>query len=119
MSSNGNGQHGPITIEVESRPGEVILHFSQPTKDLVVQAENAFPIAEGIARAAHHAKFGDTPANDHSYIAEQVRSRITEQKRDQCVARVRLMLRSMIEDNKPLDYMAAKCVDSTLSEVKA
>lgn len=118
--SAGNGQvKDAITVAVEDRPGEVILHFSQPTKDLVMRPENAFPIAEGIARAAHRAKFGETPANDHSYIAEQVRARITEQRRDQCVARVRLMLRSMIENNKSLDYMAAHTVDATLSEVKA
>lgn len=108
---------GAVTVGVEDRPGEVILHFSRQTKDLVMKPENAFPIAEGIARAAHRAKFGDTPNNDHSYLAQQVRARVTEQLRDRMVVRAGVMLTSMIEKQKDVSYMAQQITDSILAEV--
>jgi hypothetical protein len=107
----------PTKISIDDRDGKVIWQFSQPTSSLALDPQNAFEIAEATAKAAHRAKFGESPQSDRSYIAEQVRARITEDLRDRMVTRAVLMMRSMVRQERDPDYIARQLVDTIFSEV--
>ena len=73
--------------------------------------------AEALARVAHKVRFGEEAPTDASYLAQQIKSRLTEQMRDKMVTRVALMLTGMIRQDKTHGYMALQIVDSIFSEV--
>lgn len=97
--------------------GNVFVRFPQPMQVVVMEPQNAFEIAEALARAAHAARFGENVPNDQSYLAEQVRLRVTEEMRDRKVARVAILLQNMRENPKTPGYWAMTIVDTLLSDI--
>lgn len=105
----------PTKIAVSDRDGKVILQFSKPITNLVMDPANVMPIAEAIARAAYICTHGKPPASNASIIAQEIRSRVTEQMRDQMVSRVALMLVSLRDQTKSDGYTAMQIVDTVLA----
>ena len=103
-------------VEISDQDGKVVLRFSKPTQNLVLEPQNAFPIAEAVARAAHTAKFGQTPP-DGSYLAQQVRARLTEGLHARMVIRATRLISNLIERKHAPDYVARQVVDAILAEV--
>lgn len=102
-------------VVVEERDGKVILQFSKPTQNLVMEPGNAFPIAEAMARAAHQAKFPGEPLTDGSYIAHQIRARVTTQMRDAMVARAAIVMNNLYQKKWTPGKAALELVDVVLS----
>ena len=102
-------------IVVESRDGKVILQFSKPTQNLAMEPGDAFPIAEGIARAAHDAKFPGEKLGDGSYIAQQARARVTEQIRDAMVQRAAIVMGNLYQKKWTPAKAALEIVDIVLA----
>jgi hypothetical protein len=84
---------------------------------VVLDPQNAFQIAEGLARAAHKARFGEDPPSDVSYLGQQVKQRVTDELRDAKIARVTVMLNNMQTNPKTPGYWAMQIVDSLLSGI--
>lgn len=102
-------------IAIEARSGKVILQFSKPTQNLAMEPADAFPIAEAMARAAHSAKFPGEKLEDGSYIADQVRARVTEQLRDRMVVRASLVLNNLYQKKWTPGKAALEIVDIVLA----
>ena len=119
MSINGHDKSGDgkTSIAIKDHGGKVILEFPNPVTWIALDPQNAFEIAEATARAAHTAKFGKAPPDDRSYLAQQVRARLTDELRDRMVVRVRVMLPSLLDNSRSLDYVARQVVDQIFSEV--
>lgn len=105
----------PTRIAVDDRDGKVVLQFSKPTQNLVMDPANVFPIAEAMARAAHRAKFPDAPMGDGSYIANQVRARVTEELRDRMVTRAAIVMGNLYQKKWTPGKAALELVDIVLS----
>lgn len=111
--------HGNVDIAIGiGEGGKVVARWNKPCNRIDFDPQNAFDIAEALARTAHKARFGEDPPDDKSYLAQQIKSRLTEQMRDKMVARVALMLTSMIRKDKTHGYMALQIVDSIFAEVE-
>lgn len=109
--------HGNVDVALAVESGKVVMTFHQPTNLIVFDPQNAFNLGEALARTAHRAKFGKEAPSDNSYIAQQVKARITEQMRDKMVTRVAQMLRSMMQEGKLPAVMAVHVVDTIFAEV--
>lgn len=110
--------HGNVEIAVGiGEGGDVVLHWHGRRERIDFNPQSAFDLAEAMARTAHKARFGEYPPNDEGYLAQQIKARLTEQMRDKMVARVALMLTSMIRQDKTHGYMALQIVDSIFAEV--
>lgn len=109
--------HGPgaTSLAVKAEGGNVLIVFPKPIIWCQLDPQTAFEAGEQIARAAHEARFGTPPQSDGSYIAQQVKARITEDLRDRMVARVALMLNSI--GRKSHGEQAMMIVDTILAEV--
>lgn len=110
-------QRGKTHIMVGDEKGQVFMRYPQPMQVVVLDPQNAFQIAEGLARAAHKAKFGTEPPSDMHYLAEQVRSRVTDDMRDRKIARCTVLLNNMQTNPKTPGYWAMQIVDSLLADV--
>lgn len=118
MNHNGADPLGEqIHVAVGDQKGQVVLSFDRPVQNWVLDPQNAFQIGEAIARAAHTARFGSTPPPDGSYIAQQVKARVTDEVRTRMVLQAGFALRSMLEQGRAADYMAREIVERILSEV--
>lgn len=102
-------------IVIEARDGQVILQFSKPTQNLVMEPGEAFPVAEGMARAAHSARYPNEKLPDGSYLAQQVRARVTEQLRDAMVARAAIVMGNLYQKKWTPAKAALEVVDVVLS----
>lgn len=110
--------HGNVDIAIGiSEGGKVVVRWHQTCNRIDFDPQNAFEIAEALARTAHKARFGEDAPDDVSYLAQQIKSRLTEQLRDKMVTRVALMLTSMRRQDKTDGYMALQVVDTIFSEV--
>lgn len=110
--------HGNVDIAIGiGEGGKVVLQWHHICNRIDLDPQNAFDIAEALARTAHKARFGEDAPSDTNYLAQQIKSRLTEQMRDKMVARVALMLSSMIRQEKTHGYMAMQIVDSIFAEV--
>lgn len=95
--------------------GKVAMQWGTPRSHIVFEPQNAFEFAEHLARAAHRARFpGDRMPDDFSYLAQQVRERLTQELRDRLAVRVRTMLPSLLE-RKDMNYASIKIVDVIFS----
>lgn len=106
-------------IAVSVAENNVILtfrHAADRVEKYTLDAQNAFVVGEALARAAHEARFGDKPPSDQSYIAQQVRARVTEDLRDRLVTRLALMIHSMRTENKSDGEIAMQVVDRVLAD---
>lgn len=106
-----------VEIALNDVQGKVVMLWHQPRQHIVFDPQDAFNFAEQVARAAHRARFpGERLPDDFSYLAQQVRERLTDEMRDRLVLRVRTMLPSLMQKNDP-NYMAAQIVDTIFSSV--
>lgn len=110
-------KRGKTHMMVGDDKGQVFIRFPQPMQAVVLDPQNAFQIAEGLARAAHKARFGEDPPSDASYLGQQVKTRITDELRDAKIARVTVMLNNMQTNPKTPGYWAMQIVDSMLSGI--
>lgn len=118
MNHNGtDALNESIHVAVGDQNGKVVLSFDRPIQNWVLDPQNAFQIGEAIAKAAHTAKFGKVPQADGSYIAQQVKARVTDEIRARMVLQAGFALRSMLEQNRKPEYIAAEIVNRILSEV--
>jgi hypothetical protein len=99
------------------RDGKVVMTWREPATQLTFEPQNAYEFGERIARAAHEARYGKAPPDDRSYLAAQVKSRITEDLRTKMISRVAIMLPSMAAQNWSPGRMAMHVVDAVLKEV--
>jgi hypothetical protein len=82
-----------IDVAVGVVDGKVVAQWHRPTARIVFDPQNAFQIGEALARAAHEARFpGEKLPQDGSYIARQVRAKLTEDLRVRMINRVSLMM---------------------------
>lgn len=108
-----------VQIALNDVQGKVVMHWHRPRDTIVFDPQSAFTFAEQLARAAHRAQFpGDRMPEDFSYLAQQIKQRLTEEMRDRLVFRVRSMLPSLLE-RKDLNYTALQLVDTIFAAVDA
>ena len=105
-----------VDVALGVEDGKVVMKWQQPTACIIFDPQNAFQIGEAMARAAHEARFGVAPT-DESYLAAQIRARITENLRVKAINRVTLMLRAGSLEGKTPGYRATAIVDAILREV--
>ena len=110
-----------VRFEVGHQDGHAWIRLSTPGVPPItipMEAQAAFEGAEQLARAAHTARFGKPPQNDRSYLAEQIRSRCTDQIRDWMVNRVTHMLRTLRTNAAyPDRKLAETLVDTVMTKV--
>jgi ribosomal protein L18 len=106
-----------VDVAIGVVDGQVVATWHEPTSQIVFDPQNAYQIGEALARAAHQARYGEAPASDHSYIAGEVRARITETIRVKMIQRVVLMLGSMDRHRITPGQIAMALVDAMLKEV--
>jgi hypothetical protein len=106
-----------VDIALNDVQGKVVMMFHRPVPHVVFDPQAAFGLAENLARCAHKAKFpGERIPDDFSYLAQQVKQRLTEQMRDRMIARVHTMLPSALE-TKDLGYVSRQIVDTIFSAI--
>lgn len=117
MGQAGKFDSGNVETALGVQNGKVVLRYHQPVVEVHFDPQNAFVLAEHLARAAHEARFGETPPDANGkYLAAQIRARVKEDLHGRMVARARLSLKSLIEQGKPIDYIAREVVDTILSQ---
>ncbi len=105
-----------VDVALGIRNGQVVIHWKGARETIEFDPQNAFDLGEAMARSAHKAKFGEEPPSDRSYIADQVRARVTDQERVKMIHRTTNMLRSLNEQGKSPGYTAMQLVDTILAE---
>jgi len=115
MKLNGHDKSTNIAIGIHN--GKVVIHWHQPTTQISFDPQNAFEFGEQMARTAHKARFGEDAPSDGSYLAQQVRQRLTEDLRDRMVTRVVHIIRSQQERKKSPADVARSVVDVIFAEV--
>jgi hypothetical protein len=106
-----------VDVALRDVQGKVVMLFPKPVPHIVFDPQVAFNLAEHIARCAHKAKFpSERIPNDFSYLAQQVKQRLTEEMRDRLVVRMRTMLPSALE-SKDLGYVSRQIVDTIFSAI--
>lgn len=104
-----------VDIALKDFKGKVIMLFPRAIPHVVFEPQSAFNIAEQLARCAHAARFpGERLPNDFSYLANQVKQRLTEDMRDRIQIRIATMLPSLLE-RKDLNYIAKQLIDTIFS----
>lgn len=102
-------------IGMRDYKGKVVIVLAKPEQYLVMIPQQAFNVAEQMARCAHKARFPDEAIpDDFNYLAQQVRQRLTEDMRDRLMLRIRAMLPSLLE-SKDLNYISAQLIDTVFA----
>lgn len=92
--------------------GKVIMNWATPRTEIVFVPESAFSFGEEIARMAYKARYPDQKLpSDFSYLAQQLKQRLTDDMRNRLLHRVATMLPSLLE-KRDLSYAAAQIVDT-------
>ncbi len=117
VNGHDKDKAGKVDIAIGIHMDKVVIHWREPTTFITFDAQNAFDFGEQMARCAHKARFGEDAPSDGSYLAQQVRSRITEDLRNRMITRAVLMMRSMVGQEKSPEYIAAQVVDTIFAEV--
>ena len=115
--SGANGSGGSVDVAIGVHEGKVVARWALPTTQIVFDPQNAFQIGEAMARAAHEARYGAPVQTDESYIAEQVRARVSENLRLKMINRFVLMFGSMERQRKTPKHIAEQMVDALLREI--
>lgn len=101
-----------VDVAMKVAAGKVLMSWQGPREHIFFEAQAAFNFAEHTARAAHRARFPeDKMPEDFSYLAQQIKQRLTDEMRDRLVIRVRTSLPSLLQ-NKDLNYVARQVVDT-------
>jgi hypothetical protein len=109
---------GASQIAIGVEKGRAVMRFPEPKVWIAFDGQNAQQVAEALARAAYEAHYGRPPPDDRSFIAGQVKARVTGQIRDQMVTRINLILHSLREKKTVSNGMLAmELVDRILSDV--
>lgn len=104
-----------VDIALKDVHGKVVMHWYKLRDRIVFEPQAAFNFAEQLARCAHRARFpGERIPDDFSYLAGQIKQRLTEEMRGRLVARMRVMLPSALE-SKDLAYVSRQIVDTIFS----
>lgn len=99
--------------------GKVVLIFMKPETYVVLEPQMAFTVAEQMARAAHRARFPEERMpDDFSYLAQQIKQRLTDDMRDRLQIRIAKMLPSILE-RKDLIYASKQLIDTVFSALDA
>ena len=96
-----------IAIGVDE--GRVVMKFPEPKQWIAMDSENCRLIAEAMARAAYECRYGVPAAQGGSNLSEGIRVKL--------ITRVTHVMRSMKEQHKAPQFIAAAIVDVILSEV--
>lgn len=105
-----------VDVAMKVHQGKVLMTWSAPRAHIFFEPQAAFELAEHMARAAHRAKYpGEQMPEDFSYLAQQIKQRLTDDMRDRLVVRVRTALPSLLEKHKDLNYVARQLVDTIFS----
>lgn len=103
------------SLEVNVLEGRVVLTIRQNNKDPVYTAFDpgqALEIADMLAKASYYAKYGkDRP------VLASLGDMIIEAKRQKLNNRCKVMLTSMLSDQKSNSYIIQQLVDTCLSEI--
>ena len=110
-----NTLEGNVNIAIAAKAGKVVVRFQRPVENWVLDPQNGFEIGEALARTSHRARFGREPPTDQSYLAQQVRARVTEQLRQRMVARATVMMTSLYTEKKEPAKIAQLLVDALLA----
>lgn len=111
-----------VSVDLRVFAGNVDLILSAtgvPSVPITIDPQQAFDLAEKLARAAHEARFGVPAKSDHAYLAERVREKITAEYRQFLVRRFEIMLNSTRDNGAvwPNARLAAELVDTILTKV--
>jgi len=106
-----------IDIAIGEDRGRVVLMWHKPATSVTLEPQNAFVLAENLARAAHAARFPGEKLPDTGYLAAQIRAKVTEELRDRLVARAAMMLHSARQSPKSDGQIALEIVDQLLAAV--
>lgn len=110
-----------VRFEVGHDNGAAFIRLSTPGVPPItipMDPQAAFDGAEQLARAAHMARFGKPAQSDRGYLAEQIKSRCTDQIRDWMVNRVTHMLRTLRTSPAYSDRkLAETLVDTVMTKV--
>ena len=108
---------GATVVAVGARNNQVTLQFPHPVEWAALDPQTAVNVAEAMARAAHRVRFGREPPANIDTLAEDIKRRTTDIVREKMINRTVLILRSLQEKGRRLDYQAAEVVDRILQEV--
>lgn len=104
-----------VEVAMKVMNGKVLMTWPVPRAHIFFEPQAAFDLAEHMARAAHRAKFpGEQMPEDFSYLAQQIKQRLTDAMRDRLVIRLRTALPSLLV-SKDLNYVAQQMVDTIFS----
>lgn len=115
--SGGNGSSAGVDVAIGVHEGKVVARWALPVTEIVFDPQNAFQVGEAMARAAHEARYGEKVETDESYVASQIRARVTENLRTKAIHRVVRMLGSMERHRRTPAHIATELVDAILREV--
>lgn len=126
MKSNGgsDGGAGPVVgsgVEVgisDTHTGLVLMHFGHPVDHFTMSPEQASTMAEHMSRAAFKCHYGREAPERGSELARQVKAKAVDELRPRLIARAELTIRSLLEQEKSLAYIAEHTVDAVLREVE-
>ncbi len=110
-----------VRFEVGHDKGSAWIRLSTPGVPPItipMEPQAAFEGAEQLARAAHMARFGKPAQSDRSYLAEQIKSRCTDQIRDWMINRCTHMLKTIRHSPAYTDRkLAETLVDTVMTKV--
>jgi hypothetical protein len=113
-----SNENGATEMILALEGGRVIFRFKEPKLWVAFDPQNAMAVSGRMARMAYEAHTGK-PAPDGHAMERQVQSKLTEQMRDRMIARVTLMLPSLLEKGRTPGYIAMEIVDQIFSAVEA
>jgi hypothetical protein len=106
-----------VQFEVGAEKGRAWLKLMTagvPPVQIGLDPQAAFEMGEGLARAAHMARFGEAPQSDESYLRDQIRERVTEQLHDHMVTRITHMLKTLRHSAQHNDRKLAQTLVETI-----
>jgi hypothetical protein len=123
-ANDAGGEHGnvdtAIGVGLVAGQRRVILKYHRPVTEIVFEPQNAFEIAEGLARAAYEARFGRKPPDDAremGYLASQIGKRISGEMRNRYVEKAAFDIKAMLLAGKDPTHIAQQTVDNLLAQV--
>lgn len=109
---------GNVDVALGVEKGKVVLIYQQPVKHVTFEPQNAFELAEHMARAAYEARSGKKPSlrENERYLAKEIRARVKEDLYERMVTRATLTLRGLYENKQPIETIARELVQTVLSQ---
>lgn len=106
-----------VDIGVGIVKGKVLINWAHPRTEIVFKPESAHAFGEEMARQAYRCAYPDQKMpDDFSYLAKQIKERLTDDMRNRLLLRIAAMLPSLLE-KRDLSYAAAQIVDTVFSAI--